>query len=64
MAVKIRGNGCFIDEAHEGIGRQKSALEEDVPRGHKYADERLKAEIVQERSQKSGKAISAQRDGP
>ena len=39
-------------------------LEEENRRLKKmYAEERLKAEIIQEAMQKSGKAISAQRDG-
>jgi hypothetical protein len=29
-----------------------------------YAEERLKAEIVKEALEKSGKAVSASRDGP
>lgn len=39
-------------------------LEDENRRLKMYAEEKLKAEIVQEASQKSGEAISAQRDGP
>ena len=42
MALQVRRHGRFANDSHEGAGRGKPALEEDVRR------ERLKAEIVEE----------------
>lgn len=46
------------------LKRMKELEEENRRLKKTYAEERLKAEIVQEALEKSGKAISAQRDGP
>lgn len=43
-----RRHGRLDDEADERAGRRESTVKDDVPTGHKYAEERLKAEIVQE----------------
>lgn len=45
------------------MARLKELEDENRRLKKMYAEERLKAEIVQEALQKSGEAISAQRDG-
>ena len=64
------GNGSFYKwRAKYGgmdaslMGRMKELEDENRRLKNMYAEERLKSENIQEAMAKSGKAISAQRDG-